>query len=41
LAIPEDDLRAHYEIQVNRGGPHVVTLDRKLVTMPDTLAFNL
>lgn len=37
LAIPEDDLRAHYEIQVNRGGPHVIMLDRQLVSIPDEL----
>ena len=37
LAIPEDDLRAHYEIQVNRGGPHTILLDRNLVTLPEEL----
>ena len=37
LAIPEDDLRAHYEIQVNRGGPHTILLNRELVTFPDGL----
>jgi hypothetical protein len=37
LAIPEDDLRAHYEIQVNRGGPHTILLDRNLVTLPEGL----
>lgn len=37
MAIPEDDLRAHYEIQVNRGGPHTILLDRNLVTLPEEL----
>ena len=37
LAIPEDDLRAHYEIQVNRGGPHTILLDRSLVALPEGL----
>jgi hypothetical protein len=37
MAIPEDDLRAHYEIQVNRGGPHTILLDRNLVTLPEGL----
>jgi hypothetical protein len=37
LAIPEDDLRAHYEIQVNRGGPHTILLDRSLVSLPEGL----
>jgi hypothetical protein len=40
-AIPEDDLRAHYEIQVNRGGPHTILLNRELVTFPDSFTLDL
>ena len=36
-AIPNDDLRKHYEIEVNYGLPHKINLDRSLVTMPDIL----
>ena len=36
-AIPEDDLRKHYEIQAPRWRPHVIKLDRKLVSMPESL----
>ena len=36
-AIPNDDLRKHYEIEVNYGLPHKINLDRSLVTMPDNL----
>ncbi len=36
-AIPNDDLRAYYEIEVNRGLPHKIKLDRSLVYMPDNL----
>lgn len=37
MAIPNDDLRKHYEIEVNYGLPHKINLDRSLVTMPDNL----
>jgi hypothetical protein len=37
MAIPNDDLRKHYEIEVNYGLPHIINLDRSLVTMPDIL----
>ena len=40
-AIPEDDLRAHYEIQVNRGGPHTILLNRELVTFPDGFTLDI
>ena len=33
-AIPEDDLRQYYEIEVHRGEPHKINLDRSLVSMP-------
>jgi hypothetical protein len=33
-AIPEDSLRHYYEIEVNRGQPHKINLDRTLVHMP-------
>jgi len=36
-AIPEEDLRSYYEIEVNRGQPHRIRLDRSLVSMPDNL----
>ena len=36
-AIPNHDLRKHYEIEVNYGLPHKINLDRSLVTMPDNL----
>lgn len=36
-AIPEDDLRYHYAIEVNRGGPHRIPLDRSLVSIPENL----
>lgn len=36
-AIPNDDLRKHYEIEVNYGLPHKINLDRSLVTMPDII----
>ena len=35
--IPEDEIRCYYEIEVNRGKPHMIHLDRKLVTYPDSL----
>ena len=35
--IPEDDLRQHYEIQARRWRPHVIKLDRKLVSIPESL----
>ena len=35
--IPEDDIRRYYEIEVNRGKPHMIHLDRKLVTYPESL----
>lgn len=37
MAIPNDDLRKHYEIEANYGLPHKINLDRSLVTMPDIL----
>ncbi len=37
MAIPNDNLRKHYEIEVNYGLPHKINLDRSLVTMPDIL----
>lgn len=37
LAIPEDYLRQYYEIEVHRGEPHKINLDRALVSMPDFL----
>ena len=37
IAIPEDNLRQYYEIQVHRGEPHKINLDRSLVSMPDFL----
>ena len=37
MAIPNDDLRKYYEIEVNYGLPHKINLDRSLVTMPDIL----
>ena len=37
IAIPEDDLRQYYEIEVHRGEPHKIKLDRSLVSMPDFL----
>lgn len=37
IAIPEDNLRQYYEIQVHRGEPHKIKLDRSLVSMPDFL----
>ena len=36
-AIPEDELRQYYEIEVHRGEPHKINLDRSLVSMPDFL----
>ncbi|MBR2266183.1 MAG: hypothetical protein IJ882_05870 [Paludibacteraceae bacterium] len=36
-AIPEDSLRHYYEIEVNRGQPHKINLDRTLVHMPTDL----
>jgi hypothetical protein len=33
-AIPEDDLRDYYEIEVVRGKPHRIKLDRRLVSIP-------
>lgn len=35
--IPNDDARRHYEIEVHRSGPHCIRLDRKLVTIPESL----
>ena len=37
FAIPEDELRRYYEIEVNRGQPHKINLDRSLVSMPEFL----
>jgi len=36
-AIPEDELRQYYEIEVHRGQPHKINLDRTLVSMPEFL----
>ena len=36
-AIPESALRHYYEIEVNRGQPHKINLDRALVSMPADL----
>ena len=36
-AIPENHLRQYYEIEVKRGQPHTINLDRSLVSMPDDL----
>lgn len=36
-AIPEDNLRRYYEIEVHPGQPHKISLDRSLVSMPDFL----
>ena len=36
-AIPESELRHYYEIEVNRGQPHKINLDRALVSMPKIL----
>jgi len=36
-AIPEDALRQYYEIEVHRGEPHKINLDRSLVSMPEFL----
>ncbi len=36
-AIPKADLSRYYEIEVNRGLPHKINLDRSLVTLPVTL----
>ena len=36
-AIPEDELRQYYEIEVHRGEPHKINLDRSLVSMPEFL----
>lgn len=36
-AIPESTLRHYYEIEVNRGLPHRIILDRALVSMPENL----
>ncbi|MBR3390697.1 MAG: hypothetical protein IKG83_09350 [Prevotella sp.] len=36
-AIPDAELRRHYEIEVHRGMPHTISLDRSLVDMPDDL----
>jgi hypothetical protein len=36
-AIPNDNLCKHYEIEANYGLPHIINLDRSLVTMPDIL----
>lgn len=36
-AIPNADLRKYYEIEVHRGQPHTINLDRTLVDMPDDL----
>ena len=35
--IPEDEIRAHYEIESHRSAPHLIRLDRKLVTIPECL----
>lgn len=36
-AIPNDNLCKHYEIEANYGLPHIINLDRSLVTLPDNL----
>ena len=36
-AIPNADLRRYYEIEVHRGQPHTINLDRSLVSMPEDL----
>lgn len=36
-AIPEYEMRRYYEIEVNRGQPHRINLDRSLVSMPEDL----
>lgn len=36
-AIPENDLRRYYEIEVDRGEAHKIELDRSLVSMPECL----
>lgn len=35
--IPENDIRSYYEIEVHRGHPHKIRLDRELVTLPESL----
>ena len=37
MAIPNDNLCKHYEIEANYGLPHIINLDRSLVTLPDNL----
>lgn len=37
LAVPDRKLFHYYEIEVNRGQPHKVNLDRSLVSMPEIL----
>lgn len=36
-ALPEDYLRKYYEIEVHRGEAHTISLDRALVSYPETL----
>ena len=36
-AIPEYEMRRYYEIEVNRGQPHRINLDRSLVSLPEEL----
>lgn len=36
-AIPDAELRKYYEIEVHRGQPHTINLDRTLVDMPEDL----
>ena len=36
-AIPEDYLLQYYEIEVHRGEAHTVSLDRSLVSYPESL----
>lgn len=35
--IPEENIRSYYEIEVNRGRPHRIKLNRSLVSMPESL----
>lgn len=36
-AIPDDNIRQYYEIEVKRGRPHKIRLNRKLVSIPESL----
>ena len=35
--IPDDNIRQYYEIEVKRGRPHKIRLNRKLVSIPESL----